>query len=75
MNIPRLISYKIFQIIVVHVSLKRKASTFSMENLTVDQQRALNQLRVLTNGADDDVAMGVLDSVDWDVQVPSCIYV
>jgi len=44
-----------------------------MENLTVDQQRALNQLRVLTNGADDDVAMGVLDSVDWDVQVLSRI--
>jgi hypothetical protein len=40
-----------------------------MENLTVDQRQALNQLRTLANGADDEVAMGVLESVDWDVQV------
>jgi hypothetical protein len=44
-------------------------TTPTIENLTVHQQRALNQLRVLTDGADDDVAISVLDNVDWDVQV------
>ncbi|KAJ3998837.1 hypothetical protein F5050DRAFT_1886836 [Lentinula boryana] len=37
-------------------------------SLTPSQTRALNQLRDLTNGGDDEVAMGVLSSVDWDVQ-------
>jgi nucleosome binding factor SPN SPT16 subunit len=39
------------------------------EMLTPHQQRALDQLRELTNGADDEVSMGVLKSVEWDVQV------
>lgn len=37
-------------------------------SLTPSQTRALGQLRDLTNGGDDEVAMGVLRSVDWDVQ-------
>jgi len=37
--------------------------------LTPHQQHALDQLRELTNGADDEVSMGVLKSVEWDVQV------
>lgn len=38
-------------------------------DLTPRQHQALQQLRDLTNGADDDVAASVLRSVDWDVQV------
>lgn len=40
-----------------------------MSNLTDSQQRALNQLRELTNGGSDDVSIGVLESTDWDVEV------
>lgn len=40
-----------------------------MDSLTPSQLEALNQLRDLTNGGDDDVSIGVLSSVDWDVQV------
>ncbi|KAK7458719.1 UBX domain-containing protein 10 [Stygiomarasmius scandens] len=36
--------------------------------LTPSQTAALNQLRDLTNGGDDEVTIGVLESVDWDVQ-------
>ncbi|KAL4250158.1 UBX domain-containing protein [Abortiporus biennis] len=36
--------------------------------LSTSQREALNQLQALTNGGDPDVAMGVLESVDWDVQ-------
>ncbi|KAF9004662.1 hypothetical protein BDQ17DRAFT_1241175 [Cyathus striatus] len=39
-----------------------------MDDLTSQQQAALTQLRELTNGGDDDVAVSVLRSVDWDVQ-------
>ena len=39
------------------------------EALTSAQISALAQLQVLTNGADEDVAVAVLSSVDWDVQV------
>ncbi|CAA7270771.1 unnamed protein product [Cyclocybe aegerita] len=39
-----------------------------MDDLDNDQRAALQQLREITNGADDDVAIGVLSSVDWDVQ-------
>ncbi|KAG7442218.1 uncharacterized protein BT62DRAFT_1079531 [Guyanagaster necrorhizus] len=39
-----------------------------MDGLTPSQLQALNQLRDLTNGGDDDVAIGVLSSVEWDVQ-------
>ena len=45
------------------------ASTDPDAPLTAVQQQALNQLRDLTNGADDDVAAGVLRAVEWDVQV------
>ncbi|KAF5352935.1 hypothetical protein D9758_007874 [Tetrapyrgos nigripes] len=37
-------------------------------SLTSSQTAALNQLRDLTNGADDEVTIGILESVDWDVQ-------
>jgi FAS-associated factor 2 len=40
-----------------------------MDTLSTTQLQALSQLRDLTNGGDDDVAIGVLSSVDWDVQV------
>jgi len=40
-----------------------------MDYLSTEQQQALAQLREITNGADDDVAIGVLSSVDWDVNV------
>ncbi|KAF9491074.1 hypothetical protein BDN71DRAFT_1453488 [Pleurotus eryngii] len=38
------------------------------DNLSDNQQRALRQIRDLTNGGDDDVALSVLQSVAWDVQ-------
>jgi hypothetical protein len=40
-----------------------------MDYLSTEQQQALAQLREIINGADDDVAIGVLSSVDWDVHV------
>ncbi|KAJ6527925.1 hypothetical protein B0H10DRAFT_1974198, partial [Mycena sp. CBHHK59/15] len=39
-----------------------------MTSLSTTQQAALAQLRDLTNGGEDDVAVSVLESVDWDVQ-------
>jgi hypothetical protein len=45
-----------------------------MDTLEPNQLEALNQLRDLTNGGDDDVAIGVLSSVDWDVQVSTVIF-
>ncbi|KDR79095.1 hypothetical protein GALMADRAFT_242958 [Galerina marginata CBS 339.88] len=39
-----------------------------MDSLDDEQRRALGQLREITNGADDEVAVSVLDSVGWDVQ-------
>ena len=39
------------------------------EALTSAQRDALAQLQALTNGGDTDVAIAVLSSVDWDVQV------
>ena len=41
----------------------------SISSLTPSQAAALEQLQVITNGGDPDVAIGVLASVDWDVQV------
>lgn len=38
-------------------------------SLTSSQTAALEQLQAITNGGDQDVAIGVLASVDWDVQV------
>lgn len=40
-----------------------------IESLTSVQRQSLDQLRELTNGADDEVSMGVLRTVEWDVQV------
>jgi FAS-associated factor 2 len=40
-----------------------------MSYLDARQRHALAQLQDLTNGGDDDVAISVLDSVGWDVQV------
>ncbi|KAI8973135.1 hypothetical protein BD414DRAFT_425237 [Trametes punicea] len=39
-----------------------------LESLTPAQRSALEQLQALTNGGDPEVAVGVLSSVDWDVQ-------
>lgn len=38
-------------------------------SLTPSQAAALEQLQAITNGGDLDVAMDVLASVGWDVQV------
>jgi len=40
-----------------------------MDSLDDIQRNAVLQLRELINGADEDVAVGVLSSVEWDVQV------
>jgi hypothetical protein len=42
--------------------------TLTMDTLTPTQEIALAQLQTITNG-ESDVAMSVLESVDWDVQV------
>ncbi|OCH92438.1 hypothetical protein OBBRIDRAFT_452074 [Obba rivulosa] len=39
-----------------------------VESLTQSQRDALEQLQAVMNGGDPDVAIGVLSSVDWDVQ-------
>jgi hypothetical protein len=52
--------------------LALKATTNGLVHpLTMDtaEQQALAQLRALTNGCDDEAAINVLASVDWDVQV------
>lgn len=41
----------------------------SISSLTPSQAAALEQLQAITNGGDPDVAIGVLASVGWDVQV------
>ena len=40
-----------------------------VDSLSPPQRDALAQLQALTNGGDAEVAIGVLSSVDWDVQV------
>lgn len=40
--------------------------------LSSSQKEALSQLQALTNGGDMDVAISVLESVEWDVQVSTC---
>lgn len=40
-----------------------------MDDLTPEQVAAVAQLRELTNGSDEEVAVNVLRSVDWDVEV------
>lgn len=46
----------------------------SISSLTPSQAAALEQLQAITNGGDPDVAIGVLASVDWDVQVSTAPY-
>lgn len=43
--------------------------TDSISSLTPSQAAALEQLQAITNGSDPDVAIDVLASVGWDVQV------
>ena len=40
-----------------------------VDTLSPSQRRSLDQLQVLTDGGDPEVAISVLDSVGWDVQV------
>ena len=42
----------------------------SMDGLDDDQRRAVQLLQEISNTTDDDVAVSVLSSVDWDIQVP-----
>lgn len=42
-----------------------------MDGLDDEQRRAVHQLQEISNTTDDDVAVGVLSSVDWDIQVNS----
>ena len=43
-----------------------------MDSLDDIQRHAVLQLRELVNGADEDVAVSVLSSVEWDVQ--ACLF-
>lgn len=45
-----------------------------IDSLSPSQKNALDQLQALTNGGDPDVAIGVLSSVDWDVQVCNAVF-
>ena len=45
-----------------------------VESLSPAQRDALAQLQALTNGGDAEVAIGVLASVDWDVQVSTIVF-
>ena len=45
----------------------------SISSLAPSQAAALEQLQAITNGGDPDVAMDVLASVGWDVQVSTAI--
>ena len=40
-----------------------------MDGLDEEQRRAVHLLQEISNTTDDDVAVGVLSSVDWDIQV------
>ena len=40
-----------------------------MDELDDEQRRAVHLLQEISNTTDDDVAVGVLSSVDWDIQV------
>ena len=40
-----------------------------MDGLDDEQRRAVHLLQEISNTTDDDVAVGVLSSVDWDIQV------
>jgi hypothetical protein len=40
-----------------------------MDSLTKPQQDAVEQLQALTNSSDPEVAIGILQSANWDVQV------
>ena len=40
-----------------------------VEALSAAQKEALAQLQAIMDGGDADVAIGILESVDWDVQV------
>ena len=40
-----------------------------VEALSATQKEALAQLQAIMDGGDADVAIGILESVDWDVQV------
>lgn len=42
-----------------------------MDDLSQTQRDAVSQLQALTNATDPDAAIGVLESVNWDVQVRS----
>lgn len=46
-----------------------------VDTLSATQKDALAQLQAITDGGDTDVAVGVLESVDWDVQVSTRVYV
>ena len=40
-----------------------------MEALTDPERETLSQLQVITNGADVDIQISLLQSVNWDLQV------
>ena len=41
----------------------------TMDGLDDDQRRAVQQLQEISNTTDNEVAVGVLSSVQWDLQV------
>ena len=45
-----------------------------VDSLSPAQRAALSQLQALTDGGDTEVAIGVLASVDWDVQVSMIVF-
>lgn len=51
------------------LNLRHFACGYSMDGLDDEQRRAVHLLQEISNTTDDDVAVGVLSSVDWDIQV------
>jgi hypothetical protein len=45
-----------------------------LDALSPSQREALRQLQALTNGGEAEVAIAILESVDWDVQVSHSFY-
>lgn len=45
----------------------------TMDALTDAEKETLSQLQAITNGADEDIQISLLQSVDWDLQVSASI--
>ena len=68
--------HRSFHFLAFYARVGRIVYIMDADSLSQTQKDALAQLQALMDGGDEDVAMGVLQSVDWDVQVclPLLVY-